>query len=234
MGKDYLYSGVFFEPEVITRIRAHLGVEGLEKPIPYPHVTFNYGSTVNTDWFGSRIKVTLTGYGNDGKNEAVSVEVNLYDAPKMRGLIPIIAHKKLHITLSVAKDGQPKMSNYLSFTPIPKMVVYGRYGAFEQRHFVVADSIVAEELRRNTMPLIGIIDGKHTVAAKTLTALKQKASLHCNQLHHNVDTMVVVPAADKAYLLCRNNGTRSNRRWATTFDTKDRPKSNVKYSQRRN
>ena len=208
---DYLYSGIFFEPEVVSKIRKHLGAQGLEKPVLYPHVTFNYGGTTNTDWFGARIKVTITGYSNDGKNEAVSVAVNLYDVPKMRGLIPVISHKKLHITLSVAKDGEPKLSKYLSFTPVPKLVIYGRYGGFEKRHFVVADRIVADELRRNTMPFVGILDGKHIVVAKSLTMLKQKASRFCNPLCREVDNMVVVPEKGDAYLLCRERSAGSNK-----------------------
>ena len=216
--RDYLFSGVFFEQDVISQIRKHLGMQGLEKSILCPHVTFDYGGITNTDWFGARIKVTINGYGNDGKNEAVSVDVNLYDVPKMRGLIPVISRKKLHITLSFAKDSEPKLSKNLSYTPIPKLVVYGRYGGFEKRHFVVADSIVAEDLRRNAKPFFGILDGTHTVSAKTLMELKQKASRYCNQLNRDTDTMVVVPAKDNAYLCCRENIAGKSGKWIVKGD----------------
>lgn len=124
-----LYNGLFVNPEELYQKVPPT----LENPIKYPHVTFNFKpdtSELRLSELGSGTKIRAIGYGNDGKNEGLLVEVETDD--------PVIkqAYEALetpHITLSVSEDGQAKDTINLEFKPLETPIeIAGKYGLFLQ------------------------------------------------------------------------------------------------------
>ena len=83
----------------------------------------------------TEIEFAITGYGNDGNNEGVSVElVKASDRAKE-------AFKKIplaHITLSTSEYGKPVDTARLDFRPVCKNVrIRGKYGAYTDQKAVI-------------------------------------------------------------------------------------------------
>lgn len=84
---------------------------------------------VPTELFGTEVEVKVTGYGCNGKNEAVSVEfVNLPD--ELTDLAKNI--RVPHITLSVAKDEEAVNSSFLTFEPVTPFSFKGVFGGMAE------------------------------------------------------------------------------------------------------
>lgn len=100
----------------------------LEKTIEFPHVTLAFRPRmVDTALFGTSAKISITGYGNNGKNEGVSVTVE----PEGTALTaPLQALKQPHITLSVSAEGKAVNTVDLDFHPVPQRTICGTFGAF--------------------------------------------------------------------------------------------------------
>lgn len=120
------YIGCFFDPEALQRIPITERQGPLYRAIASPHVTFDYfPKEVPVSSFGKPVTVKVVGYGCDGINEALKVE--LVDLPQeLHGLgskIPVP-----HITLSVAENGKPVDSRFLSFRPTEPHLLKGIFG----------------------------------------------------------------------------------------------------------
>ena len=130
MGK-YKYIGCFFEYEslygVVKKLRKH--PLAIEKTVP--HVTFQYKPDfVDTSLFGIPILVTIIGYGSNGENEGLLVELTS-DNEQINSMIRQIPVP--HITLSVSENGQAVNTRYLDFTLFEKpMQIVGHYGGFSE------------------------------------------------------------------------------------------------------
>lgn len=126
MQNQIKYIGCFFSRQELYEKLLQKGVPQLETAILHPHVTFQYHpQTVNFDLFGKEVTVKVTGYGNDGKNEGVSVELFSED-PVLSSMIAAI--QTPHITLSVAKGCEPFDTRLLRFTPIEPFFLKGIFG----------------------------------------------------------------------------------------------------------
>jgi len=128
MRPDYIYIGCFFDVDELQTAVAPIAPQRLERPIPAPHVTFAYRpERVDTRIFGRAVTVRVTGYGNDGRNEGLRVEV-LTQNPILQELALRI--QVPHITLSVSRTGRPVDTAGLSFSPVEPFLLTGRFGGY--------------------------------------------------------------------------------------------------------
>lgn len=127
--KQIEYLGCFFDPYVVQSIPVNDRQGPLHRTIAVPHVTFSYNpSEVPGEWFGATVTVKVVGYGCDGKNEALLVEL-VELPPALQDLASKI--QTPHITLSVAKLAKPFDSRYLVFTPIEPYILTGSFGGMD-------------------------------------------------------------------------------------------------------
>ena len=116
------YIGCFFDPQALQQFPMSKREGPLYRQISMPHVTFAYApKEVPFSIFGAEVTVKVVGYGCDGVNEALQVElVEFPDA-----LLPLITEIQVpHITLSVAKGGKPIGSRFLHFQPVESFLFY--------------------------------------------------------------------------------------------------------------
>ena len=123
------YAGLFVDPEDLYG-KIH---PTLEKTIECPHVTTQFkpnAEQLHLDQLGSGAKIYAIGYGNDGKNEGLLVRVEADDPVIQQACDEL---KTPHITLSVSKNGQPKDTVNLEFSPLETpFELTGEYGLFAQ------------------------------------------------------------------------------------------------------
>jgi len=132
------YTGIFFEQKYFHDKISVLKGSHLFRLIEHPHITFSYmPEEIDENLFGEQVMVRITGYGNDGKNEGVKVE--LVSASKEIAAI----FKKIevpHITVSVSEDGRPVDTRGLEFEPVEPIELTGIYGGYdEQTARVISD-----------------------------------------------------------------------------------------------
>lgn len=158
MSKSEIYSGIFFPPEAVDEIRSYLAdegidVQGYDKNIQTPHVTYEFKGETMKEYFGEVAEVKITGYAsgtpNDseftGSIEAVSVEVSFPNAPYLETAFEGQEAFRnetcgrengfdLHITLSLEGDITPVEAGYLEFEMLPedKQIILegGTFGGF--------------------------------------------------------------------------------------------------------
>lgn len=124
----YYYIGCFFDKEEEERLLEHRQGPALERPIGSLHVTVEYlPEHVDTSLFGTEVEVTVTGYGNDGRNEGFRVEISSAD-DEVQSLLDGIEIP--HITLSRAEDAESVDTKNILFEPIEPFTVKGRFGAY--------------------------------------------------------------------------------------------------------
>lgn len=123
----YVYVGVFLKKENLMKRIENLGSR-LSKGIEFPHITFQFRpENVNEKLFGSKIIVKAIGYGNNGKNEGLKVELSSTN-PELQSMIEAI--EVPHITLSISDDGKPVDTRFLSFEDIEPFEICGTFGGF--------------------------------------------------------------------------------------------------------
>lgn len=135
MNHSFKYVGCFFEKDMLARVINQLGKERLEITKEYPHVTFSYRpQEVDETLFGEKIEVRMIGYGNNGTNEGVKVEVQSNNK-KLQEMIDCI--EVPHITLSTSLTGSPVDTKSLVFEPISQVEFTGVYGGYTEWDEVV-------------------------------------------------------------------------------------------------
>lgn len=102
---DCVYWGIFFDDEALPEPK-------LANPIAHKHVTCGFRKPVPDELVGQKCLVGVTGYANDGRNEAVSVRFKPWDEDLESAYSG--ADQK-HITLSVADGAKPVDSGNLKF-----------------------------------------------------------------------------------------------------------------------
>lgn len=127
--KPIEYIGCFFDAKLVQQFPAEKREGPLFRVIGAPHVTLVYEPTeVPTALFGTKVSVKVIGYGCDGKNEALRVE--FADLPQE--LMSLAANVSVpHITLSVAADGKPVESRFLTFGPVEPFFLEGVFGGMD-------------------------------------------------------------------------------------------------------
>lgn len=124
----YRYVGCFFPQEDLSTYIRPLNCSPLAKLIACPHITFSYKPEfVDESLFGEKLIVRAVGYGNDGRNEGLKVEL-VSASPKLAEAFQNIAVP--HITLSISNDAEPVNTRYLVFDAIEPFELTGVYGGY--------------------------------------------------------------------------------------------------------
>lgn len=121
-----IYTGLFADPnELYSSFPPHLSHK-----IRDPHVTVSYRPEANKvflDALGSKAKIHAVGYGNNGVNEGLLVEVTAENPTIQKTLEERVApdHRTgelnkvpMHITLSIAEGAEAVNTKYLDFMPL--------------------------------------------------------------------------------------------------------------------
>ncbi len=133
---NYRYIGCFVPAEQLFEQVQKLGKKRLGKIISTPHVTFAYRpESVDESLFGERILVRAVGYGSDGVNEGLLVELHT-DNERLAGMAARLPVP--HITLSLGPDGKAVNTRFLDFAPISPFELEGVFGGYDMRGNVVA------------------------------------------------------------------------------------------------
>lgn len=134
---DYKYIGLFIEFEMFNKQIADIKTNNLYKVIKNPHVTISYKPEfVEEGLFGEEVTIRIVGYGNDGINEGLKVEL-ITDNEVIKKQIKEI--KVPHITLSIAENGHAVDTYRLDFEPIEPIEITGIYGGFSNSEEVITD-----------------------------------------------------------------------------------------------
>ncbi len=135
--KKYIFTGAFISATQLDKLTEALQREKLPRSIRFPHVTFAYRpETVDESMFGTEILVRAVGYGSDGANEGLKVEL-FTDKSELCALIKQIPLP--HITLSVGETGQPVNTRFIHFdeiTPFEFIAIFGGYNDHEGPVFI--------------------------------------------------------------------------------------------------
>jgi len=124
--ETYEYVGCFLDHATLAQAVQSLRTSPLKNEKRTPHVTFEYNpACVNTDLFGTPIRVTVTGYGNDGENEGLRV-VLTSDDERINAVIRGIPVP--HITLAVSDTALAVNTRYLHFEDVAPIQLTGAYG----------------------------------------------------------------------------------------------------------
>ena len=119
-----IYTAVFVD-------RLNLPAPSLARRIDVPHITLAFRpeeKDVPWDIFGEIVKVDVTGYANDGRNEGLRVKMNSESERVMKEVSKVAVP---HITLSVADGCSAKDSANLDFKDIDEPYsFYGKIGGF--------------------------------------------------------------------------------------------------------
>lgn len=132
-----IYWGLFFDddPNIPSGV--------LEKEVVDKHVTFGFRTPMPMELLGKESVVVVDGYGNDGKNEALFVELDPDIQDYHSGGTD---ESRYHITLSTSKNGRPVDSAKLEVWSIDcPYVLKGRFGYFD----VCDDGIARVVLRQS-------------------------------------------------------------------------------------
>lgn len=121
-----IYTGLFIDPdELYSNFPPHLSHR-----IRDPHVTVAYrpgADKVFLDSLGSKANIHAIGYGNNGKNEGLLVEISAEDPAIQKTLEERIApddksgelkRVPLHVTLSIAEGAKAVSTRDLDFVPL--------------------------------------------------------------------------------------------------------------------
>ena len=131
----YQYIGVFIPNEEIYEKVTEIG-ERLSKLIKYPHVTFKYKpDAVNESLFGEEIEIKIIGYGNDGINEGLKVELYTTNH-NLQSMIDEI--EVPHITLSISDDGKAVNTRFLCFKDIEPFTIIGKFSGYMKDKDMIA------------------------------------------------------------------------------------------------
>lgn len=128
MNHPYIYVGCFLCSDALQRVIEGFRVNPLENDIQYPHITFAFKPySVDRTLFGEEIKVVITGYGNNGVNEGLRVEL-FSNNIVIQEMIDHIDQP--HITVAVSNEGKPVNTKDLTFASVRPIILIGKYGGY--------------------------------------------------------------------------------------------------------
>lgn len=129
-----IYTGIFLDGDNVYK----LFPPKLFTRIGHPHVTLIYRGgleSAHEEFLGEIVKVRVIGYGNDGKNEGLQVELESTN-PELQKICNEV--EVPHITLSISRDSKNRYTKNLAFKPVDKPVeLVGRYGVFTRAGLVL-------------------------------------------------------------------------------------------------
>lgn len=136
--KDATYVGIFLP---------HLDGT-LERDVPNQHITLAFSPKPEVfekllPHIGEEVSVEVCGYGNDGKNEGLLVEIV--------GDIPYYGAENKHITLSMGQKTSAVKTGFIDFDkPVPDRIplsMVGKVGVFTNKNEMVFDKEAFEEYK---------------------------------------------------------------------------------------
>lgn len=128
MNHPFIYVGCFVKFEDFQSAIRCIRKSPLENDIQDPHITFEYKpKEVVQSLFGEKIRITIVGYGNDGLNEGLKVQLRA-DNPDVQKMIDQI--EVPHITIAVSNEGKPVNTKDLTFEDINPKEIEGKYGGY--------------------------------------------------------------------------------------------------------
>lgn len=128
MNHPFIYVGCFVKLGDLHSAISPIRRDPLENDIQDPHITFAYKpKEVDQSLFGKSIRIKAVGYGNDGQNEGLKVQLES-DDPSIQAMVAQIEIP--HITISVSPEGRPVNTKNLDFTAIHAIELEGTYGGY--------------------------------------------------------------------------------------------------------
>lgn len=128
MNHPFIYIGCFIRLHDFQSAIKGIRTNPLENDIQDPHITFAYRPIeVDQSLFGTPIKIKIVGYGNDGENEGVKVQLSS-SKPRMQYLIDEL--ETPHITIAVSNEGRPVNTKRLDFEEVEPIELTGKYGGY--------------------------------------------------------------------------------------------------------
>ena len=128
MNHPFIYVGCFIRLRDFQNAVKGIRKNPLENDIQDPHITFAYRPReVDQFLFGTSIKIKIVGYGNDGENEGLKVQLSSSE-PHMQYMIDELEIP--HITIAVSNEGKPVNTKRLIFEEIEPIELYGKYGGY--------------------------------------------------------------------------------------------------------
>lgn len=152
-----IYSGLFINPDEVYSFFP----PNLAHKIRDPHVTVAYRPGVEKvflDSLSSEAIIRVVGYGNNGENEGLLVEVSAEDPVIQKTLSDRVAPDRdgklktvpMHITLSIADGAEAVNTKYLDFTPIKDPInLTGTYKLFGNDGTLIPDKNTIKKMREN-------------------------------------------------------------------------------------
>lgn len=126
MDHSIIYTGCFIKYRELKRKTKHLCLKHLDRVITTPHITFEYHpNQIDRTLFGEKVKITVTGYGNNGRNEGLKVTLRI-ENPILNEIYERI--EVPHITLSVSNDSKSVDTKDLLFEEIEPFELTGVFG----------------------------------------------------------------------------------------------------------
>ena len=161
-----IYSGLFVDPD---NLYSHFP-PSLSHKIRDPHVTTAYRPDIEKlllDSLGSGATIRAVGYGNDGKNEGLLVEVLAEDpaiqkaleerfVPDKKGEVKVVP---THITLSIADNAKAVDTKDLDFSPLDEPIdLTGTYEFFGKNGALISNKTELIELQASNTSLAEVTD----------------------------------------------------------------------------
>ncbi len=126
--EDILYTAVFVENDALNYAVMGIDRHVLENDIKFKHVTVEYKPKKNvfSQFLGEDVVIRIVGYGCDGKNEGLQVELDTKNEKLQKTLKKI---EVPHITLSISSDSKAKFTSQIDFTKITEPIeIEGKFG----------------------------------------------------------------------------------------------------------
>ncbi len=123
---QYVYEGIFVEEEQLySKLKGIIPNNRLEHVVKALHVTCHYRPKIShQEFYGSKVRLKILGYGNNGLNEGIRVEIDSQNPQfKSKNEVP-------HITLSYADTSSPKATIGVEFTDIEEVTITGVFGGY--------------------------------------------------------------------------------------------------------
>ncbi len=135
MNHPFIYVGCFVKFEALQTAINGIRKNPLENDIQEPHITFAYKPLdVNQSLFGKKVSIKIVGYGNDGQNEGLKVQLHC-DEPDVQSMIDQI--EVPHITIAVSSEGKSVNTKGLQFESIDPIEMTGKYGGYAKSGKVI-------------------------------------------------------------------------------------------------
>ena len=126
----YQYIGAFLNREALYAKEQVKSREHLDRLIDAPHVTFQYlPEEVNENLFGEPVRLKVTGYGKDGDNEGLRVEI-IAENPEIQEMAKSIPLP--HVTLSISTTGKAVNTRFLEFSDVKPFFLDATFGGYEK------------------------------------------------------------------------------------------------------